>query len=77
MIYLKLSEKMNYTKFDKDLSLKNNYNMIFYFKIQHIGKQRFVVSDLWIKVNGQVSYSTYVGNFFSILQIEYTIKNWF
>ena len=37
MIYLKLSEKMNYTKFDKDLSLKNNYNynysMIFYFKI--------------------------------------------
>ena len=77
MIYLKLSEKMNYTKFDKDLSLKNNYNMIFYFKIQNIGKQQFVISVLWIKVNGPVSQSTYVGNFFSILQIEYTIKNWF
>ncbi len=30
MIYSKLSEKMNYTKFDQDLSLENNYSMIFF-----------------------------------------------
>ena len=32
MTYLKLSEKMNYIKFDQDLSLENNYSMIFLFK---------------------------------------------